>query len=133
MKKIIKPLSAAACPVAELERQILAAMDVQDAAERKLWDGRNSPHEEILEAEVNAAVDRRKAFQEMVTHVPASSKAGLVFQMTELRCAVGHLHDNLPSIEETGFGPDARAIERLLRLVEQAISNGVCVEHVSAA
>ena len=130
MKKKINPLSGVACPVAELERQILAAMDVGDAAERKLWKDRNSPH---LEAEVNAAVDRRKAFQEMVTHVPASSKAGLVFQMTELRCAVGHLHDNLPSIEETGFGPDARAIERLLRLVEQAISNGVCVEHVSAA
>ena len=70
-------MNATVCPVAELERQTLAAMDALDAAERA--------RDEIA---ANDARARVAGLREAQTRVQATSERGLILQLIERDIAV---------------------------------------------
>jgi hypothetical protein len=81
------------CPVAELERQILAAMDSHDADETRLQDCPDEPSRKLLDDKVRDASDLIVALRELTTHTLATSVAGLRYQTEELSTAQDGLGD----------------------------------------
>lgn len=81
------------CPVAELERQILAAMDKHDADEAKLRDCPDEMSRKLLDDKVRDASDLVVALREVATHTLATSLAGLRYQTEELSTAQDALHE----------------------------------------
>jgi hypothetical protein len=108
--------AAAACPIAELERQILDALDEVEAAIRAAFD-RNDPFSKKLHDErVANAEGRFSTLRELTTHTLATSGTGLRYQTEELRCAQDEQYDD-------DSGKVALKIERLSMLIVQAAAN----------
>jgi hypothetical protein len=76
-------MSRAKCPVAELERQILAAMHVEDAAERRLQATSEGPGRIGLQMEVDAARAIAADLLEEQLNAIARSEHGVVLQMVQ--------------------------------------------------
>jgi hypothetical protein len=89
------------CPVADLERQTLAAMDAQDAAERA--------GDETVAAEARARV---AGLREAQTRVRATSKRGLLLQLLELDIAVDG---------EIGATDGGAEIVRLIETIQKGV------------
>jgi hypothetical protein len=89
-------MNATVCRVAELERQTLAVMDAQDAAERA-----------GQETGASDARARVAALREAQTHVVATSEHGVILQLLERYIAADE-------------GDDAK-VERLDALMREAV------------
>jgi hypothetical protein len=109
------------CPVAVIERQYIAAMDVYDAAQRKLFENPNTPCKAELEAEMAAAEARREALEEAITHTKAISRAGLTLQLVHL----GMEFDTALDDAEDGVrdGDAASRVRRLIDLLRHSIAS----------
>jgi hypothetical protein len=73
----------AKCPVSELERQILAAMHVEDAAEKRLQATPEGPARIVLQMEVDAARALTKELLEEQLNAIAGSEHGVILQMIQ--------------------------------------------------
>jgi hypothetical protein len=71
------------CPVAELERQILAAMHVEDAAEKRLQATPEGPGRLGLQMEIAAAKALARELLDEQLNAIARSEHGVVLQMIQ--------------------------------------------------
>ena len=71
------------CPVAELERQLLAAMHVEDAAEKRLQATPEGPDRIGLQMEVDAARTIARELLEEQLNAIARSEHGVVLQLIQ--------------------------------------------------
>ena len=115
-----RPRSPAGCPVAELARLKREAQ----GAIGKPADGQSVYHAE----------DKLKAVQAMASHLVATSKVGLQFQVAELlditkSLISGGAEKSPRSAEAERF----RMVERLITLIGQGIGNLLTDEHAAAA
>jgi hypothetical protein len=110
--------NAIACPVAELEREILDTMDRKDAAlrDRKAGPALPAAHEQLLSEALEIADLTIAARREIATRTLATSLAGLRYQTEELLCA----HDELLDDDS---GDTARKVGRLVELIAKAARN----------